>query len=57
MIKTMSLLFTSLGSLNVYAHLMKETNQEAVMRLENFIFEPTGHHLGTEIKKDLVQNG
>jgi integrase len=43
-------------TLNVYAHLMKETNQEAVMRLENTIFE-SGHKMGTEIKKDLAENG
>ena len=41
-------------TLNVYAHLMKETNQEAVLRLENTIFE-TGHNLGTEKKKDLTK--
>ncbi len=44
-------------TLNVYAHLMKETNQDAILRLENTIFEATGHNLVTEIKKDLVQNG
>lgn len=44
-------------TLNVYAHLMKETNQDAVLRLENTIFETTGHNLVTKIKKDLIQNG
>ena len=29
-------------TLNVYAHLMKPTNQEAACRLENTIFESTG---------------
>jgi integrase len=44
-------------TLNVYAHLMKETNQEAVMRLENTIFEATSHNVVTKTKKDLIQNG
>lgn len=44
-------------TLSVYAHLMKETNQDAVLRLENTIFEATGHNLVTKIKKDLIQNG
>ncbi len=43
-------------TLNVYAHLMKPTNQEAVLRLESTIFEPTGHSLGTEKEKDLSIN-
>jgi hypothetical protein len=29
--------------LNVYSHLLKETNQEAVCLLENTIFQATGH--------------
>ena len=41
-------------TLNVYAHLMKDSNQDAVRRLENAIFS-TGHNLGTETKKDLNQ--
>ncbi|OGP50030.1 MAG: hypothetical protein A2Y79_01425 [Deltaproteobacteria bacterium RBG_13_43_22] len=44
-------------TLNVYAHLMKETNQEAVVRLENTIFEEDGSKMVAEIKKDLIQNG
>jgi len=44
-------------TLNIYSHLMKETNQEAALRLENNIFEATGHNLVTKTKKDLVQNG
>ena len=39
-------------TLNVYAHLMKPTNQEAVQKLENTIFETTGHNLVT--KKELT---
>ena len=34
-------------TLNVYAHLMKPTNQAAACRLENTIFQPTGHNLVT----------
>lgn len=34
-------------TLNVYAHLMKGENQEAACRLENAIFETTGHNLVT----------
>ncbi|MBA4392121.1 MAG: hypothetical protein C0407_01080 [Desulfobacca sp.] len=44
-------------TLNVYAHLMKETNQEAVMRLENTIFEKDGSKMVAKTKKDLIQNG
>jgi integrase len=44
-------------TLNVYAHLMKPTNQEAVQKLENTIFETTGHNLVTEIKKELAEAG
>ncbi|MBA3036563.1 MAG: site-specific integrase [Desulfobacterium sp.] len=35
-------------TLNVYAHLMKDFNQEAVSRLENVIFEGTGHKMVTK---------
>ncbi len=38
-------------TLNVYAHLMNPTNQEAVCRLENTVFGATGHKLVTETKK------
>jgi len=38
-------------TLNVYAHLMKPTNQEAVFRLENAIFGATGHKTVTRKKK------
>jgi len=40
-------------TLNVYAHLMKDQNQEAVCRLENTIFEATGHNLVTNQKKGI----
>jgi len=36
--------------LNVYAHLMKDENQEAEVRLENSIFQATGHNLVTKEK-------
>ena len=32
---------------NVYAHLMKKVNQEAANRLENTVFNPTGHKMVT----------
>ena len=35
-------------TLNVYAHLMKPVNQEAACRLENTIFEDTGHKTGAK---------
>ena len=38
-------------TLNVYAHLMKATNQEAACRLENSVFGETGHNLVTENEK------
>ena len=38
-------------TLNVYAHLMKPTNQEAACRLENAVFGATGHKLVTKSKK------
>jgi len=38
-------------TLNVYSHLLKETNQDAVCRLENVIFEGTGHNLVTKQKE------
>jgi integrase len=38
-------------TLNVYAHLMKPTNQEAACRLENSIFGPTGSKMVAETKK------
>ena len=34
-------------TLNIYAHLMKKVNQEAACRLENTIFNGTGHNLVT----------
>jgi integrase len=40
-------------TLNVYAHLMKPTNQEAACRLENTIFGATGHKMVTKAKKGL----
>jgi integrase len=44
-------------TLNVYSHLMKEENQDAVCRLENTIFEGTGHNLVTETEKGQAANG
>ncbi len=41
-------------TLNVYAHLMKPTNQEAACRLENMIFEKDGHNLVTKTKKGVT---
>jgi integrase len=38
-------------TLSVYAHLMKDENQEAACRLENAIFEGTGHNLVTNEKR------
>jgi integrase len=38
-------------TLNVYAHLMKPTNQEAVCRLEKSVFGPTGHKMVTQTEK------
>jgi integrase len=38
-------------TLNVYAHLMKPTNQEAACRLENAIFGATGSKMVAEKKK------
>jgi len=43
-------------TLNVYSHLLKETNQEAVCRLENTIFQATGHNLVTNEKKGQAVN-
>jgi integrase len=40
-------------TLNVYAHLMKPTNQEAACRLENSVFGATGHKMVTKKKKGL----
>jgi integrase len=37
-------------TLNVYAHLMKDENQEAAVRLENSIFQATGHNMVTKEK-------
>ncbi len=39
-------------TLNVYAHLMKDSNQEAVCKLENIIFKGTGHNLVTKAVKE-----
>jgi integrase len=38
-------------TLNVYAHLMKPTNQEAPCRLENAVLGTTGHKMVTKAKK------
>ena len=44
-------------TLNVYSHLLKETNQEAACRLENTIFQATGHKMVTNERKGLTVNG
>jgi integrase len=44
-------------TLNVYAHLMKDSNQEASCRLENAIFQAAGHNLVTNEEKGLTING
>jgi hypothetical protein len=44
-------------TLNVYAHLMKGEKQEAACRLENTIFQATGHNLVTKEEKGLTANG
>jgi len=38
-------------TLNVYAHLMKPTNQEAACRLENSVFGANGSKMVAGIKK------
>jgi integrase len=43
-------------TLNVYAHLMKPTNQEVACGLENSIFGATGHKMVTKAKKGLRPN-
>ena len=42
-------------TLNVYAHLLKETNQDAVCRLENTIFQATGHKTVTKEERELTE--
>ncbi len=44
-------------TLNIYAHLIKQDNQEAVCKLENTIFQTTGHNLVTNEKKGLTTPG
>jgi|GEM_PF-1805640 len=44
-------------TLNVYSHLLKETNQEAVCRLEKTIFQATGHNLVKNEKKGQAVTG
>ena len=44
-------------TLNVYSHLLKETNQEAVCKLENSIFQTTGHNLVTIENEGLAVSG
>lgn len=42
-------------TLNVYAHLMNPTNQEAACRLENAVLKKaTGHKMGTKTKKEVT---
>ncbi len=48
---------TPMVTLNVYSHLMKPVNQEAVCRLENTIFETTGSKMVAETKKELTPKG
>jgi len=44
-------------TLNVYSHLMKKENKGAICRLENAIFQTTGHNLVTKEEKGLTING
>jgi integrase len=44
-------------TLNIYAHLIKQDNQEAVCKLENTIFRTSGHNLVTNKEKGLTANG
>ena len=44
-------------TLSVYAHWIKTENQDAVCKLENTIFEGTGHNLVTKEEKGLTVNG
>jgi len=44
-------------TLDVYSHLMKSENQAAACRLENTIFEGTGHKMVTNEKNDLTVIG
>jgi integrase len=44
-------------TLNVYSHLLKDSNQEAACRLESTIFQSTGHNLVTITEKGLTVNG
>jgi hypothetical protein len=39
-------------TLNIYAHLMKSTNQEAVCRLEERVFGINGDQMETSTKKE-----
>ena len=43
-------------TLNVYAHLMKPTNQESACRLENTVFKQNGSKMVAETKKGLQVN-
>jgi integrase len=43
-------------TLNVYAHLMDATNQEAACRLEDSVLKNgTGHKMGTNPKKEVAE--
>jgi integrase len=44
-------------TLNVYSHLLKDSNPEAACRLENSIFQTTGHNLVTNKEKGSTTNG
>ncbi len=43
-------------TLNVYAHLMKKVNQESACRLENTIFQATGHKMVTKKENMKIAN-
>ena len=43
-------------TLNVYSHLMKDSNQEAACQLESTIFQSTGHNMVTNTEKGLAIN-
>ena len=44
-------------TLDIYTHLMKDSNQEAACRLESTIFEATGYNMVTNAEKGLTVNG
>jgi hypothetical protein len=43
-------------TLEIYAHFMKPTNQEAAIRLENSIFSTIGSKMVAETKTGITEN-